>query len=198
MDLLSVTITCNLLHFRCWEHCYALPTIEKNILLGCKKQFFNAYLIMHRMMEETSEAEFERLLNQLRDATQEQPDPEGAADGAAGGEDEALLDVDEDDDVVMLDVVQPEASDPPEVAATPNTTEKVNGNISETVSEPGSALNMNSKSGSDIASGYQASESDSAVTSMFNYSKYGTRSKIGKGETLLETENPAFLNLLSM
>jgi hypothetical protein len=86
----------------------------------------------------------------------------------------------------MLDVVQPEASDPPEEAATPNTTETVNENISE----PGSALNMNSKSGSDMASGYQASESGSAVTSRFNYSKYGTRSKIGKGETLLETEKP--------
>jgi hypothetical protein len=98
--------------------------------------------------------------------------------------------VDDDDDVVMLDVVQPEASNLPEAAATPNTSEKVNENISETASEPGSASNMKSKSGSDIASGYQASESDSAVTSMFNYSKYGTRSKIGKGETLFETEKP--------
>lgn len=141
-------------------------------------------------MEETSEAEFERLLNQLRDATQEQPDPDGTADGAAGGEDEALLDVDDDDDIVMLDIVQPEASNPLDVAATPDTSEKVNENISETTSKPGSVLNMKSKSGSDIASGYQASESDSVVTSMFNYSKYGTRSKIGKGETLSETEKP--------
>jgi hypothetical protein len=89
----------NFLYYRCWARSYALSTTNKN---NCKIQFFNANLIMYRMIEETSEAEFERLLNQLRDATQEQPDPEGAAEGAAEGEDEALLDVDNNDDVVYL------------------------------------------------------------------------------------------------
>jgi hypothetical protein len=186
----SRTHDINNFHFRNRIHCYDPASLDEKILSESKKLFFNAHLTVYRMMEETSEAEFERLLNQLRDATQEQPDPDGTADGAAGGEDEVLLDVDDDDDIVMLDIVQPEASNPPEATATPDTSEKVNENISDTVSEPGSVSNMKSKSGSDIASGYQASESDSVVTSMFNYSKYGTRSKIGKGETLLETEKP--------
>ena len=55
---------------------------------------------MCRMMEETSEAEFEKLLSQLREATQE-PDP--TQEVVEVDEDEALLDV-EDDDVVMLEV----------------------------------------------------------------------------------------------
>jgi hypothetical protein len=50
--------------------------------------------------------------------------------------------------------------------------------------------NLNSKSESYIASGYQASESGSVCMSLFNYSKYSTRSKIGEGETHIETEKP--------
>jgi hypothetical protein len=121
------------------------------------------------------------LLSQLRNATEEQPEP-SVVDVE---NDEALLDVD-DEDVVMLEVTPPPAEDPAtsERAPTPATTEKVN------VNQPDIERNSNSKSDSDNASGYQASKSGSNCTSMFNYSKYGTRSKIGEGEVCIETEKP--------
>ncbi len=79
---------------------------------------------MYRMMEETSEAEFQRLLDQLRDATPEQPDPEGA------DADEALLDEDDDDNVVMLEIIPLKNPARQDEAPTPSSSEKVNENIS--------------------------------------------------------------------
>jgi hypothetical protein len=148
------------------------------------------------MMEETSEAEFEKLLSQLREATQE-PDPN--LEVVEVDEDEALLDV-EDDDVVMLEVAADDvAADaapsiavthknplPRQDAPTPSTSEKVNEIIPENISEMSSRYG----SGSENASGYQASESGSVGMKLFNYSKYGTRSKIGEGETHFHTEKP--------
>ncbi|MFN9897446.1 MAG: hypothetical protein ACK55Z_01355, partial [bacterium] len=48
----------------------------------------------------------------------------------------------------------------------------------------------NSNRESDSGSGYQESESENLKNSLFNYSKYGTRSKVGEGETLIESEKP--------
>jgi hypothetical protein len=42
----------------------------------------------------------------------------------------------------------------------------------------------------DSNSGYLTSNSDTCGNSLFNYSKYGTRSKVGEGETYIETEKP--------
>jgi hypothetical protein len=143
--------------------------------------YFKHTTTCHRMMEESSEAEFEKLLSQLRNATEEQPKP----DVVDVEDDEALLDV-EDEDVVMLEVTPSSAEDPAtgERSPTPVTAEKVN------VKQSDSERNMNSKTDSDNASGYQASESGSNYISVFNYSKYGTRSKIEEGEVCIETEKP--------
>ncbi len=126
---------------------------------------------------------------QLREATQE-PDPNPEV--VEVDEDEALLDV-EDEDVVMLeaaaedvaadaapsiavthDAAQYESPLPRQDAPTPSTSEKVKELIPENTSEMSSRYG----SGSENASGYQASESGSVGTKLFNYSKYGTRSKI--------------------
>jgi hypothetical protein len=143
--------------------------------------YFKNVTTCHRMMEESSEAEFEKLLSQLRNATEEQQEP----DVVDIEDDEALLD-EEDEDVVMLEATPSSAEDPAtsERSPTPVTTEKVNVNQSD------SERNMNIKTDSDNGSGYQASESGSNYTSMFNYSKYGTRSRIGEGEVYIETEKP--------
>jgi hypothetical protein len=138
-----------------------------------KNKDFNLYLIMCRMMEETSEAEFEKLLSQLREATQE-PDPNPEV--VEVDEDEALLDV-EDDNVVMLEAADDVAADaapssaahhenplPRQDAPTPIASEKVKEIIPENTSEMSSRYG----SGSENASGYQASESGSVGTKLFN------------------------------
>ncbi len=52
-----------------------------------------------------------------------------------------------------------------------------------------SSTDNDSETGSN--SGYQASKSSSNRTNLFNYTKYGTRSKIGENEIHIESEKPS-------
>jgi hypothetical protein len=109
--------------------------------------------------------------------------------------------VDSDDDIIMLEESPPAPSatpapstaagpDPQEVCTdtTAAQTEKVN-DLVVTVSPRTSVDGSNRES--DSGSGYQESESENPKNSLYNYSKYGTRSKVGEGETLIESEKPA-------
>jgi hypothetical protein len=80
--------------------------------------------------------------------------------------------------------------DPPDVhtdSADANT-DKVNDLVANMSPARKSVDNSNLES--DFGSGYQESESENLRNSLFNYWKYGTCSKVGEGETLIESEKP--------
>jgi len=147
------------------------------------------------MMEETSEADYARFLELTRPLETE-PGSELVDLCADAEDDEAVLDASEDDDIIML----PEVPDAPDIPTTdgpsfaedispapaPTNKEKVNDVVMNEIS--GSEHDSNRES--DSASGYQASLSDYEKNSRFNFTKYGTRSKVGEGETYLESEKP--------
>jgi hypothetical protein len=118
---------------------------------------------------------------------------------------------DSDDDIIMLEespapVPEPSAADPPATThnPSPENTEKVNDLVNDTstvcpsVGRTDSVIGSESVVGSvpgsardfDSGSGYKDSESEFTRNSLFNYSKYGTRSKVGEGETLIDSEKP--------
>jgi hypothetical protein len=136
-------------------------------------------------MSEMSEDDFERMLDQFC------ADPEPAT-GTENPREVELVVVDgpaedADDDIIML----PQASEPPVTLSppAPSGEEKVNENLSDMLSILDSSCDEDVETGS--VSGYQASRSSSNRTNLFNYTKYGTRSKIGEDEIHIECEKPS-------
>ncbi len=151
----------------------------------------------HRMMDETSEAEYERFLELTRNI-QEAEVVNLSADADAEA-DESVLD-DSEDNIVMLEEPPPAAPsaapsttagpDPPDVHTDSAAANKDKVNDLVVNMSPARKSVDNSNRESDSGSGYQESESENLRNSLFNYSKYGTRSKVGEGETLIESEKP--------
>jgi hypothetical protein len=101
-----------------------------------------------------------------------------------------IHDAEDADDIIML----PQTSEPPVTLSppAPSGVEKVNENLSDMLSLLDSSSEDDVENGS--VSGYQASKSSSNRTNLFNYTKYGTRSKIGEDEIHIECEKPSMFS----
>ncbi len=110
----------------------------------------------------------------------------------------------EDDDVIMVPQSPARAkspvppaepltspTEPPSALSPPahSSADKVNESNSDMLSILDSSIEDDVETGS--VSGYQASKSSSNKTNLFNYTKYGTRSKLGDDEVYIECEKPS-------
>jgi hypothetical protein len=161
---------------------------------------FNHELTDLRMMSEMTEEDFERMLDQF------------CADAAPPAGEEIreveLVVADgppadgppEDDDVIMVPQSPTRARTPEPLTSPPDLpptisppahsgVDKVNENHTDMLSILDSSIEDDVETGS--VSGYQASKSSSNKTNLFNYTKYGTRSKLGEDEVYIECEKPS-------
>jgi hypothetical protein len=177
------------------------------------KKIFNQLQNCDRMMEEVTESEFRELAN---NPTRERPlDMEQPV--LLVEDDESLLDMEEEeeDEVMLLkraiadapsgDVAATDAAaddgvsaSPPPVAApaaaaavnTPDTASDEKERVNPQQHQQYKVNDSNPENLSDTQSGYFASSSETGESSFFNYSKYGTRSRIGEGEKYIGSEKP--------
>jgi hypothetical protein len=167
------------------------------------RALLNCFTFNHRMMEEADESVLLELTEHQR------PDPPAAEEPPTivlDDDNETLLDVDEemeDDEIKLLeraigdrpaptgdDVPAQACPDIPAIAAVavpppsphPATSEKEKVNDYDSES--------NSTRNSENQSGYMASTCETCESMCYNYSKYGTRSRVGEGEQYIDSEKP--------